>query len=111
MNKSALNYHDLTTVEKNKIRNCSKWNFFSNKCKRCQYEFICAKDWKIEEWFLDKEKREKEKIKKILHDIKLLLNSLNKIEQIQNLPYDKLQEIKKILSVGEKPISSICKKQ
>lgn len=41
-------FNQLEWKEKTKIRICAKSNFYSQKCRICKYEFICAKDWKIE---------------------------------------------------------------
>ena len=43
-------FNQLEPKEKTKIRVCAKWNFYSKKCKTCQYELICADQWQIREW-------------------------------------------------------------
>ncbi|MHA1401568.1 MAG: hypothetical protein ACTSQE_14555 [Candidatus Heimdallarchaeaceae archaeon] len=32
----------LVPAEKTKVRVCAKWNFYSQKCKTCKFELICA---------------------------------------------------------------------
>ena len=56
MSEAISTYQDLTPGEKAKVRNCSKWNFYSQKCKTCQYELICADQWQVREW-LEKTKK------------------------------------------------------
>ncbi|MHA1259527.1 MAG: hypothetical protein ACTSSG_13095 [Candidatus Heimdallarchaeaceae archaeon] len=50
MNSTIVTYKNLTTSEKAKVRNCSKWTFYSKKCQKCKYKLICADQWGIREW-------------------------------------------------------------
>lgn len=76
MGETNSTYQDLTPGEKNKVRNCSKWNFYSQKCKTCQYEVICAKDWKMDDWFPLKNETENKKNKAEINDLITSLNIL-----------------------------------
>jgi len=46
----TCSYMDLDPSEKKKVKTCSDTYFYSKKCQKCKYLYVCAKLWKIEEW-------------------------------------------------------------
>lgn len=51
MSKQKTSLVDLPGNEKTKIRNCAKWNFYSEQCQDCKHKLYCAEQWKIKDWF------------------------------------------------------------
>ena len=49
-------FNQLQPREKAKILVCSKWNFYSRKCRTCQYELICVDQWQVRD-YLEKTKK------------------------------------------------------
>lgn len=94
MSETNSTYQDLPPGEKNKVRNCSKWNFYSQKCKTCQYEVICAKDWKMDDWFPLKKETENHIDNAEIND---LINSLNIIIETDSYSQYHLEQIRTIL--------------
>ena len=113
MNKAISNNKDLTPGEKAKTKNCSKWNFYSQKCKTCKYELICAEDWKLEDWFPLKKEAETKKSnterKKIgfKEDIDTLISSLHIIKETDSYSQHHLEQIRTILKDTIKKILEI----
>jgi hypothetical protein len=56
MSKQKMCFSDLPDTQKTKIRDCAKWNFYSEKCQDCENKLFCAAQWKIEKWFPGGEK-------------------------------------------------------
>lgn len=87
-------YSRLVPVEKTKVRACAKWNFYSQKCRSCKFELICADQWKVREWLGDKTRREQQKKTRLLNDIDLLLNTIKESFVKENLSLKQLIRIK-----------------
>lgn len=111
MAKALTNYKDLTQPEKVKVRNCSKWNFYSKKCQVCRFELICADQWKVKEWLGDKARREQQEKTRLLQDIDILLNNIKESSAKENLSLEQLVSIKNNLQIATEENAEVITKQ
>jgi len=56
--KIKIRFMDLSQRQKKLVTSCCFITFYSDKCKKCKYEFVCARKWKVEDFLLKDKKLE-----------------------------------------------------